>query len=98
MSHEQNTRTLEKMLELAQFGAEGHRARWQVEFRVFISYITVLVLGLYQVNKPEDPIFQDIQEKGDPWLLVMPVLVPILIHCLYCFWLYCFWQKTSLSH
>ena len=86
MSHEQNTRTLEKMLELAQFGAEGHRARWQVEFRVFISYITVLVLGLYQVNKPEDPIFQDIQEKGDPWLLVMPVLVPILIHCLYCFW------------
>lgn len=34
MSHEQNTKTLEKMLELAQFGAEGHRARWQVEFPI----------------------------------------------------------------
>ena len=56
MIHEQNTKTLEKMLELAQFGAEGHRTRWKVEFRVFISYITVLLLSLYQVNRPKDPI------------------------------------------
>ena len=86
MSHEQNIKTLEKMLELAQFGAEGHRARWQVEFRIFISYITLLVIGLYQINKPEDPMLKEIQDKNNPWLLVIPVLVPILIHYFYCFW------------
>ena len=85
-SHEHNTKTLEKMLELAQFGAEGHRARWQVEFRIFISYITLLVIGLYQINKPENPMLKGIQDKNNPWLLVIPVLVPILIHYLYCFW------------
>ena len=79
MIHEQNTRTLEKMLELAQFGADGHRGRRQVEFRVFISYITVLVLGLYQVNKLEDPIFQG---SDNAWLLMLL----LLIHLLYCYW------------
>ena len=86
MSHEQNTRTLEKMLELAQFGADGHRERRQVEFRVFISYITVLVIGLYQVNKPEDSILQNIPEEKKLLLLSLSVFVLSLIHYLYCFW------------
>ena len=83
MSHNQNTKTLEKMLELAQFGADGHTERRQVEFRVFISYITVLVIGLYQVNKPEDPILQN---WDNTLSLMLLVLLFILIHVLYCLW------------
>lgn len=83
MCHAQNTSNLEKMLELAQFGADGHRERRQVEFRVFISYMTLLVLALYQINKPEDPI---LQEQDNPWLLLLPVLLLTLIHYLYCCW------------
>ena len=79
MSHEQNARTLEKMLALAQFGADGHKERRQVEFRVFISYITVLVISLYQVNKPKDPIFQNSDNVWIPLLL-------FFIHVLYCLW------------
>ena len=79
MSHEQNARTLEKMLALAQFGADGHKERRQVEFRVFISYITVLVIALYQVNKPKDPIFQNSDNVWIPLLL-------FFIHVLYCLW------------
>ena len=82
MIHEQNTRNLEKMLELAQFGADGHRERLQVEFRIFISYITVLVLGLYQVNKPENPIFQGL----DNTLLLILLLLLFSLHIFYCFW------------
>ena len=82
MIHEQNARTLEKMLALAQFGADRHKERLQVEFRVFISYITVLVLGLYQVNRPENPIFQGL----DNTLLLILLLLLFAVHILYCLW------------
>ena len=38
----------ERMLQLAEFGAKRHNERRQVEFRVFISYTTLLVFALYQ--------------------------------------------------
>ena len=66
-------------MELAQLGADGHRERRQIEFRVFILDITLLVIGLYQVNKPEDPMFKEIRDEGDPWLLVIPILVLIVL-------------------
>ena len=39
------------MLQLAEFGVKRMEQRRSVEFRIFISYITLLVLGLYQLVK-----------------------------------------------
>ena len=45
----------QRMLELADFGAKRMEERRSVEFKVFISYITLLVLALYQLLK-QNPI------------------------------------------
>ena len=41
----------QRMMTLAEFGAKLHDERRQVEFRVFISYTTLLAFLLYQVYK-----------------------------------------------
>ena len=46
----------QKMLQLAEFGAKRLEERRSVEFRIFISYITLLVLALYQLVKEKNPI------------------------------------------
>lgn len=46
----------QKMLQLAEFGAKRLEERRSVEFRIFISYITLLVLALYQLLKEKNPI------------------------------------------
>ena len=38
----------ERMIQLAEFGAKRHDERRQVEFRVFIAYMTLLALAFYQ--------------------------------------------------
>ena len=43
----------DKMLELAEFGAKRHDQRRQIVFRIAVAYLTLLVLGLYQVLKNE---------------------------------------------
>lgn len=45
----------QKMLALAEFGVKRMEERRNFEFKIFISYITLLVLALYQLLKP-DPI------------------------------------------
>ena len=40
-----------RMLALADLGARWHNDRRQVAFRIFVSYMTLLVLALYQVIK-----------------------------------------------
>ena len=71
------------MLELAKFGADGHRERRQLEFRIFVAYITLLALLFYQVIKPEDAI---LQEPDHFRLSILLGLFLLLIHYIYCCW------------
>lgn len=56
-SHKNNSGKDEfkKMLDLAEFGVKRMEERRTFEFRIFISYITLLVLALYQLLK-QNPI------------------------------------------
>ena len=74
------------MLELSKLGADGHKERISLEFRIFVSYLTGLALLFYQVNKPEDSILQNIPSENKLLLLSLSVCVLSLIHYLYCFW------------
>lgn len=46
-----NREDFERMVQLAEFGARRHDERRQIEFRVFISYNTLLVLIFYYLEK-----------------------------------------------
>lgn len=35
----------ERMMQLAEYGASRHNDRRQIEFRIFISYVTLLLLA-----------------------------------------------------
>ena len=86
MNTTQDNRNLEHMLELSKLGADGHKERISIEFRIFVSYLTGLALLFYQVNKPEDSILQNIPSESKLLLLSLSVCVLSLIHYLYCFW------------
>jgi hypothetical protein len=62
-----NENKFQEMLQLAEFGAKRLEERRSVEFRIFISYITLLVLALYQLIKQKNPIhdfFQLIKQQN----------------------------------
>ena len=40
---------LQRMLDLAEFGAKRHDDRRSIEFKIFISYMTPLILAFYYV-------------------------------------------------
>ena len=83
MNTTQDNRNLEHMLELSKLGADGHKERRELEFRIFVSYLTGLALLFYQINKPEDPILQ----KPDNFWLTLALSIPLLlIHYIYCSW------------
>ena len=66
----------EKMVQLAEFGARRHDERRQVEFRIFIAYMTLLVLAFYQIDK--------IARLNFPlWGMIIGLL---FIHFLYIVW------------
>ena len=46
-----NRDDFERMMQLAEFGAKRHDERRQVDFRVFIAYMTLLALTFYQIDK-----------------------------------------------
>ncbi len=48
---EKDKENLQSMLDLAEFGAKRHDDRRTVEFRIFISYMTLLILAFYQIIK-----------------------------------------------
>ena len=50
----------ERMMQLAEYGVNRHNDRRQIEFRIFISYVPLLVLGFYQIDKFENLV------KGSP--------------------------------
>lgn len=83
MNDAQDRSNLEHMLELAKYGAERHNERRHVEFRIFISYITVLGLIFYYVIKPEDAILQG---QDDLVLSIVLVIFLLTIHGFYFWW------------
>lgn len=83
MNTTQDNRNLEHMLELSKLGADGHKERRYLEFRIFVSYLTGLALLFYQINKPEYPILQKPDDILSAALLSLPLLI---IHYLYCSW------------
>ena len=83
MNDAQDRNNLEHMLELAKYGAERHNERRFVEFRIFISYITVLSLIFYHAIKPEDAILQG---QDDLVLSIVIVISLLTIHGFYFWW------------
>ena len=63
----------ERVIRIAEFGAERLENRRQYEFKIFISYVTLLALGIYKSDKVDCSFF---------------VLILLLsIHVLYISWL-----------
>ena len=67
----------ERMLQLAEFGAKRHDERRQIEFRVFIAYVTLLVLAFSQIDKVAELNFNK---------FILLILL-IVVHFSYVSWL-----------
>lgn len=71
-----------RMLALADLGARWHNDRRQVAFRIFVSYMTLLVLTLYQV----------IKLLGETQVVIHGIVILgvnvglIITHIVYCKW------------
>ena len=63
----------QRMVALAEFGANRHDERRQIEFKIFIAYMTLLVLGFYRIS--------DLGANG--WV---PALLLMCIHLCYLLW------------
>lgn len=81
------------MLQLAEFGVKRMEERRSVEFRIFISYITLLVLALYQLVKQGNPIrefFELFIQKDaislELWEGIILYVFGLIIHTVYVMW------------
>ena len=70
---------LQGMLELAEFGAKRHDDRRSIEFRIFISYMTLLILAFHQIIKAASI-------SVGPWQSIGLTLLSIGIHLTYVMW------------
>ena len=57
---------LQRMLELAEFGAKRHDDRRTVEFRIFVSYMTPFIFAFYCLIKLDVDLFESIS-----WRLIV---------------------------
>ena len=73
----------QKMLELAEFGAKRHDDRRTVEFRIFISYMTPLILAFYYLIKLDADLFDSVSGR---LILVVSVVYLLTIHLVYVLW------------
>ena len=71
-----------RMLALADLGARWHSDRRQVAFRIFVSYMTLLVLALYQVIKLLGQ--KDVVIPG--WIILLVSGGLFFTHVVYCKW------------
>lgn len=69
----------QKMLSLAEFGVKRMEERRSVEFRIFISYMTLLVLALYQ-------LFKSNLTNIDSQIEIAGLSLALLIHIIYVMW------------
>ena len=70
----------DKMMQLAEYGASRHNDRRQIEFRIFISYVTLLLLGMYQIDKLK-PL---VESSGESLFWI--VLLLGILHFVYLLW------------
>ena len=70
---------LQGMLDLAEFGAKRHDDRRSIEFRIFISYMTLLILAFYQIIKATSI-------SVELWQSIGLTLLSIGIHIAYVMW------------
>ena len=83
----------QRILSLAEFGVKRMEERRTVEFRIFISYITLLVLALYQLSKQQNSIhdfFKSIIQKDSVNLELLEGIIlwvlALCIHIIYVIW------------
>ena len=88
-----NQNKFQEMLQLAEFGAKRLEERRSVEFKIFISYTTLLVLALYQLIKQQNPIhdfFKLIIQKDsislESWEGVILYILALSMHTIYVMW------------
>ena len=81
------------MLQLAEFGAKRLEERRSVEFRIFISYMTLLILALYQLVKQGNPTHEFLElfiQKDsislELWEGITLYIFALLIHFIYFTW------------
>ena len=82
MDHKKIADDFQRMLQLAEVGAKWHDDRRQVTFRIFVSYMTLLVLALYQVIKLLGE--KDVVISG--WIILFVIAGLVFTHCIYCKW------------
>ena len=70
----------QRMMQLAEYGASRHNDRRQIEFRIFISYVTLLLLGFYQIDKLE------LLVRSSQASLFWIVLLLGIMHSVYLLW------------
>ena len=71
------------MLDIAEFAATRVNERRAVEFKIFISYMTPLILALYYVIKLDPELLADISW----WIIGGGALVYLIsVHLIYVFW------------
>ena len=83
MNSNRDEDNFQKMLELAEFGAKRHDDRRTVEFRIFISYMTPLILAFYYVIKLDADVLEFIN-----WRLIFAgaIIYILSIHLVYILW------------
>ncbi len=87
--------SFQRMLDLAEFGVKRMEERRAFEFKIFISYITLLVLALYQLLK-QNPIsfkslvYQLIEQEPTPVVSPTEGMVllglALVMHIIYVMW------------
>ena len=88
------TENFENMMKLAEFGANSHRERRQVIFRIFISYMTLLVVtsGLIMNNLKDEEQF--IEEDLFVW--GVSVVLSLMLST-YWLWLRRFYEASDFD-
>ena len=90
-----DTDNFQRMLDLAEFGVKRMEERRAFEFKIFISYITLLVLALYQLLK-QNPIslksliYDLIGQEPTPFIswkegIALGILA-LIMHIIYVIW------------
>ena len=82
MASNQDNENLQRMLELAEFAAQRLNGRRTVEFRIFISYMTPLILAFYYVIKLDVDLFDSINW----WLIIGGSIILLMILIVYVLW------------
>ena len=90
-----DTDNFQKMLDLAEFGVKRMEERRAFEFKIFISYITLLVLALYQLLKQNPISFKSliyhlIEQESTPFISsiegIALCVLALVMHIIYVMW------------